>query len=225
MTDVFKVKWTGDHGGEMEMHPTRGAANKAASELKGAGISSVIEKVTLAKLGKKDLICALYNGVEQDQGLDDGIDAKGFAEKVEAVKEVAGVKKPKDPVLAAKLKNKQVANKHRGIMPVVPGQVGGEAAASAGASVASKAGKENPSMAPKVGGNSSPAKTAASAAGSGTTDKSKSKESFDKSSEGAAPAAVKKPVAVVKPKPAPEVMKEGAGDMSTADLKTGGLKL
>jgi hypothetical protein len=140
MTDIFRLSWNGDHGQEREMHPNAGVAKKAASELRNAGINSTIEKITLAKMGKKELMCSIYNNTPD------------FAEEVTMLKEVQGMKKPKDPIAAEKMKQRTVANKHRGVMPM-----------TAGAAVA-KAGTENPSMAPKAAINKGTDQGAASTA-------------------------------------------------------------
>lgn len=117
MTDIFKVTWNGDAGEESEMHATGVKAKAAAKGLREAGINSLIEKITLRPMGKKDLICAIYNGnLHTGYSLGEAGEV-GFAEKVETLKEVAGVKKPKDPVAAAAMRAKAVANKHRGIKP------------------------------------------------------------------------------------------------------------
>lgn len=214
MTDIVRVKWNGDHGEEREMFATASLAKKSASELRAAGISSTVEKITLKKMGKKDLLAAIYNG-----------DDEKFAEATETLKVVEGMKKPKDPVAAAKLKARQVANKHRGVRPVGVQAVAGSA----------KAGTENKSMVPEG------ATAAAEAAGN------ELKNNIDKAADQGVPGAepveqpVKAPVAkVAGPKKAAKAANapqseqvnkdvsdqapkpENKGDLTTADLKKGG---
>jgi hypothetical protein len=87
MTDIYRNR-PAAKGMVGTFFPKQGLAGKAATELRREGVASVIEKVTLKKMPKKDLLCALANRVP------DTAEGSPF-EKIEVIKEVAGVKKPK----------------------------------------------------------------------------------------------------------------------------------
>lgn len=210
MTDVALVTWTGDHGVEREMFPTTSLANKAASELRKAGISSKVEKITLSKLGKKQLIASVYNNEVHGE--------KSFVASAELVKDVEGVKKPSDPVAAAKLKARQVANKHRGVAPP-----------SAASSAPGAAGTENPPLPAGASGSKSSPNKEPSTTGSGAGKAATSKKSPTKAAPGAAESSaangapaggeagqVNKTVSEQAPKA------ENKGDMTSADLDKAG---
>jgi hypothetical protein len=87
MTDLYRIR-PDVHGCVGTIHATQGDANQDAAAQRKEGVSTVLEKLTLKKLPKKELLCWLANRVP------DGDENSPF-ETITEIKKVAGVKKPK----------------------------------------------------------------------------------------------------------------------------------
>lgn len=81
MTDIFVVRDKDDAEDKGVAFGTQTDAKKHASAMRGVGVTTITEKVELAKLPIKDLYAALFNR-----------ETEVFGKQVTLVQELAGVK-------------------------------------------------------------------------------------------------------------------------------------